>query len=59
MSKEKEPHEKLTDKDLDLTSAQEVHYSEDFKKADKAAKEDDQQKTKMMISKKQADLLLR
>ncbi|MCH4826442.1 MAG: YfhE family protein [Planococcus sp. (in: firmicutes)] len=46
MSSEKEPHEKLSDKDLDLTSAQEVHYNEDFKKADKAAKEDDQQKNK-------------
>jgi len=46
MSSEKEPHEKLSDKDLDLTSAQEVHYNEDFKKVDKAAKEDDQQKNK-------------
>ena len=43
MSKEKEPHEKLADKELDLKAAQEVHYSDDFKKADKAAKEETNQ----------------
>lgn len=43
MSKEKEPHEKLADKELDLKAAQEVHYSGDFKKADKAAKEETKQ----------------
>ena len=43
MSKEKEPHEKLADKELDLKAAQEVHYSDDFKKADNAAKKGNQQ----------------
>lgn len=46
MSKEKEPHEKLADQELDLTAAQEVHYSDDFKKADDAAKQEKQQKNK-------------
>ena len=36
MAKEKQPHEKLADKELDLKAAQEVHYADDFKKADKA-----------------------
>lgn len=43
MSKEKEPHEKLADKELDLKAAQEVHYSDDFKKADNAAKKESQE----------------
>ncbi|MBD8015204.1 MULTISPECIES: YfhE family protein [Planococcus] len=43
MSKEKEPHEKLADKELDLKAAQEVHYNDDFKKADNAAKAENQQ----------------
>ena len=43
MSKEKEPHEKLADRELDLKAAQEVHYSDDFKKADNAAKEETKQ----------------
>ncbi len=46
MSKEKEPHEKLADKELDVTSAQEVHYSDDFKKADDAAEQESQKKNK-------------
>lgn len=46
MSEEKQPHEKLTDKDLDLTSAQEVHYKDDFKKADEATKKENQEKNK-------------
>lgn len=36
MADEKQPHEKLADKELDLKAAQEVHYADDFKKADKA-----------------------
>jgi len=43
MSKEKEPHEKLADKELDLKAAQEVHYNDDFKKADNVAKAENQQ----------------
>ncbi|MFD1864495.1 YfhE family protein [Planococcus chinensis] len=39
MAEEKLPHEKLADKELDLKAAQEVHYADDFKKADKAGKE--------------------
>ena len=37
MAEEKQPYEKLADKELDLKAAQEVHYQDDFKKADKAA----------------------
>ena len=36
MAEEKQPHEKLADKELDLKAAQEVHLQDDFKKADKA-----------------------
>ena len=39
MSEEKQPHEMLTDKNNNLSSAQEVEYAEDFKKADKATNE--------------------
>lgn len=39
MAQEKQPHEKLADKELDLKAAQEVHYADDFKKADKAGEE--------------------
>lgn len=39
MAEEKQPHEKLADKELDLKAAQEVHYQDDFKKADKAGEE--------------------
>lgn len=45
MSDEKQPHEKLADKELDLKAAQQVHYQDDFKKADKAAEnQEDQEK---------------
>lgn len=43
MSDNKEPHEKLAHDDLDLKAAQKVHYTEDFKKADQAGKEQDDQ----------------
>ena len=36
MAEDKQPHEKLADKELDLKAAQEVHLQDDFKKADKA-----------------------
>lgn len=46
MAEEKQPHEKLADKELDVKAAQEVHYQDDFKKADKAgeAQQQDQEK---------------
>ncbi len=37
MTENKQPHETLTDKNNNLSSAQEVEYANDFKKADKAA----------------------
>ncbi len=43
MSDNKEPHEKLATDELDLKAAQKVHYAEDFKKADKAGKQQDNQ----------------
>lgn len=46
MAENKQPHEKMTDKNNGLSDTQEVLYSEDFKKADKAAdteKEDEKQ----------------
>lgn len=39
MADDKQPHEKLTDSPNGIKKAQEVHYSEDFKKADKAGEE--------------------
>lgn len=47
MAEEKQPHEKLADKELNVKAAQEVHYQDDFKKADKAAEDQtqDQEKT--------------
>lgn len=39
MAEEKQPHEKLADKELDVKKAQEVHLQDDFKKADKAAEQ--------------------
>lgn len=38
MTEKREPHERMTDKNNGLTSAQEVLYNEEFDKADKAAK---------------------
>lgn len=40
LSEEKKPHKTLTDKNNGLSSAQEVLYVKDFKKADKVAKQD-------------------
>ncbi|MDW0111303.1 YfhE family protein [Sporosarcina aquimarina] len=37
MPEEKQPHEKLTDKNNHLSSAQEVEYANEFKRADEAA----------------------
>lgn len=36
MDKNKQPHEQMTDKNNNLSSAQEVLYQKDFNKADKA-----------------------
>ena len=38
MSEKKPPHEQMTDKNNGLSSAQEVLYQEEYKKADKVAK---------------------
>lgn len=35
-NEKREPHKHMTDKDNDLSSAQEVTYANDFKRADKA-----------------------
>lgn len=43
MADEKQPHEKLTDSPNGIKKAQEVHYSEDFKKADKAGEDQRQE----------------
>lgn len=39
MSEKKPPHEQLTEKNNGLSSMQEVLYQEDFKKADQATEE--------------------
>lgn len=39
MAEDKKPHEQLQESPGDIKKAQEVHYSEDFKKADKAGEE--------------------
>lgn len=36
MNNKKEPHEQMTEKNNNLSSAQEVHYQKDYNKADKA-----------------------
>ncbi|WP_432355422.1 YfhE family protein [Sporosarcina sp. A2] len=46
MTEKKEPHETLTDKNNNLSSAQEVEYASDFKKADNATKDADKRTTK-------------
>ena len=43
VSEEKQPHETLTDKNNGLSSAQEVLYAEEFKKADKAGEKKEEQ----------------
>lgn len=40
MADDKQPHEKLQDSPEGIKKAQEVHYSEDFKKADKVGEEE-------------------
>ena len=44
MSEKKPPHERMTEKNNGLSSTQEVLYQEEFKKADKAAKNEDENK---------------
>ncbi|MFC4408882.1 YfhE family protein [Chungangia koreensis] len=44
MSENKKPHEQITDKNNGLTSAQEVTYPNDFKRADEAEKEEKEKK---------------
>ncbi|GKW46375.1 YfhE family protein [Planococcus sp. NCCP-2050] len=46
MAEEKQPHEKLADKELNVKAAQEVHYQEEFKKADKVAEDQKQDQDK-------------
>ena len=41
MNEKKLPHEQLTDKNNGLSSAQEVLYQEEFKKADKVGEKED------------------
>lgn len=44
MADNKQPHEKMTEKNNGLNDTQEVLYSEDFKKADKAGEQQRQEK---------------
>lgn len=46
MAEEKQPHEKMTEKNNGLNDSQEVLYSEDFKKADKAEQREKDEKKK-------------
>ncbi|MDN7228951.1 YfhE family protein [Planococcus sp. N064] len=46
MTEEKQPHEKLADKELNVKAAQEVHLQDDFKKADKAGEQTDKENEK-------------
>ncbi|MBZ5200855.1 YfhE family protein [Planomicrobium chinense] len=46
MAEEKQPHEKLADKELNVKAAQEVHLQDDFKKADKAGEQADKESEK-------------
>lgn len=41
LNKKKEPHEQMTEKNNHLSSAQEVTYQNDFNKADKASKDEE------------------
>lgn len=43
MAEDKQPHEKMRDKESDLKAAQKVHYTDDFKKADKAGEQQRQE----------------
>lgn len=40
LAEKKPPHEQMTDKNNGLSSAQEVLYQEEYKKADKASKKE-------------------
>ena len=44
MSENKQPHKTLTDKNNGLSSAQEVLYAKDYKRADKATEQDNKKK---------------
>ncbi|GKV63957.1 MULTISPECIES: YfhE family protein [Sporosarcina] len=44
MSENKQPHKTFTDKNNGLSSTQEVLYAKDFKRADKAAEQENNQK---------------
>ncbi|REB10118.1 YfhE family protein [Sporosarcina sp. BI001-red] len=44
MTEKKEPHEMLTEKNNGLSSAQEVEYANDFKKADNSTKNKNKRK---------------
>ncbi|PIC57295.1 MULTISPECIES: YfhE family protein [Sporosarcina] len=44
MSENKQPHKTLTDKNNGLSSAQEVLYAKDYKRADKATEPDNNNK---------------
>ncbi len=46
MNEKKPPHEQLTDENNGLSSAQEVLYQEEYKKADKVAKNEDRDANK-------------
>ncbi|WP_081243332.1 YfhE family protein [Sporosarcina sp. P33] len=46
MSENKQPHKTLTDKNNGLSSAQEVLYAKDYKRADKAAENENNEKPK-------------
>ncbi|SDG98383.1 YfhE-like protein [Planococcus glaciei] len=46
MAEEKQLHEKLADKELNVKAAQEVHLQDDFKKADKAGEQADKENEK-------------
>lgn len=46
LSEDKEIHEKMTEKNNGLSSKQEVSYAEDFKKADEAADQAQEDKKK-------------
>ncbi|MDV6379362.1 YfhE family protein [Sporosarcina sp. GW1-11] len=45
IEQKKQPHKTLTDKNNGLSSAQEVLYAKDFKKADQATEKDNNKKS--------------
>jgi YfhE-like protein len=46
MTEKKPPHEQLTDRNNGLSSTQEVLYQEEYRKADKAAKNDEKNRNR-------------